>query len=261
MKIKVLGCSGGIGDDRHTTSFLIDDDILVDAGTGVTRMTRDALARIDHVFLSHSHLDHILCLPLLLDSVAGERGHALVLHALPEVLEILKDHLFNWRIWPDFSRIPSVESPFLHYAPLTVGTPVRVGNREITAIPANHVVPAVGYLLRGEAGNSGGNSGGSVLFSGDTASHAALWDLADATADLRHLIVECSFPKVQEEVARASKHYSPETLAADLALMRSAPSVWITHLKPGGEADIMAELDALAPGRVQALREGMEFAV
>ncbi|MBU1666487.1 MAG: MBL fold metallo-hydrolase, partial [Gammaproteobacteria bacterium] len=86
MKINVLGCSGGIGDGRHTTSFLIDDDILVDAGTGVTRLTRAALAKVDHVFLTHSHLDHILCLPLLLDSVAGERGHALVLHALPEVL-------------------------------------------------------------------------------------------------------------------------------------------------------------------------------
>lgn len=251
MKINVLGCSGGIGDGRHTTSLLVDDDILVDAGTGVTRLSRAALARVDHVFLTHSHLDHILCLPLLLDSVAGERGHALALHALPEVLEILKDHLFNWRIWPDFSRIPTIESPFLHYAPLEIGVPVRLGDREITAIPANHVVPAVGYLLH--------NPTGSLLFSGDTASHSGLWEMADATPDLKHLIVECSFPKAQEDVARASKHYSPETLAADLALMRPDTSVWITHLKPGGEAGIMAELDALAPGRVQALEEGMEF--
>ncbi|PIV89426.1 MAG: 3',5'-cyclic-nucleotide phosphodiesterase [Hydrogenophilales bacterium CG17_big_fil_post_rev_8_21_14_2_50_63_12] len=251
MKIKVLGCSGGIGDGRHTTSFLVDDDILVDAGTGVTRLTREALARIDHVFLTHSHLDHILCLPLLLDSVAGGRGHALVLHAPPEVLGILQDHLFNWRIWPDFSRIPSVEAPYLHYAPLEIGVPVCLGDREITALPANHVVPAVGYLLHGGSG--------SLLFSGDTASHSSLWELADATADLKHLIVECSFPKAQEEVARASKHYCPEMLAADLALMRPAASVWITHLKPGGEAGIMAELEALAPGRVRALEEGMEF--
>ncbi|MDP2433878.1 MAG: 3',5'-cyclic-nucleotide phosphodiesterase [Pseudomonadota bacterium] len=251
MKINVLGCSGGIGDGRHTTSFLIDDDILVDAGTGVTRLTRAALAKVDHVFLTHSHLDHILCLPLLLDSVAGERGHALILHALPEVLEILKDHLFNWRIWPDFSRIPSVEAPFLHYAPLEIGVPARLGDREITAIPAHHVVPSVGYLLRGP--------GGSLLFSGDTSSHAGLWEAADAATDLKHLIVECSFPNAQADVARASKHYCPDTLAADMALMHPDPSVWITHLKPGGEAGIMAELDALSPGRVQALEEGMEF--
>ena len=251
MKIKVLGCSGGIGDGRHTTSFLIDDDILVDAGTGVTRLSSAALARVDHVFLTHSHLDHILSLPLLLDSVAGERSHALVLHGIPEVLQILKDHLFNWRIWPDFSRIPSVEAPFLRYSPLVIGVPLRLKDREIIAIPANHVVPGVGYLLRGP--------GGSLLFSGDTASHSSLWELADATADLKHLIVECSFPNAQEDVAAASRHYCPDTLAADLVLMRPEPSVWITHLKPGGEAGIMAELDALAPGRVQALEEGMEF--
>lgn len=251
MNIQVLGCSGGIGDGRHTTTFLIDDDILLDAGTGVTRLSREALAKVDHVFLTHSHLDHILCLPLLLDSVAGERGHALVLHALPEVLQILKDHLFNWRIWPDFSRIPSVEAPFLRYAPLQIGEPQRLGNRSITAIPANHVVPAVGYLLRGEEG--------SLLFSGDTTSHAALWELADETPDLEHLIVECSFANAQKDVAQASKHYCPETLGADLALMRPDTEVWITHLKPGGEAGIMAELEALAPGRVKALEEGMVF--
>lgn len=251
MNIKVLGCSGGIGDGRHTTTFLIDDDILLDAGTGVTRLSRQALAKVDHVFLTHSHLDHILCLPLLLDSVAGERGHALVLHALPEVLQILKDHLFNWRIWPDFSRIPSVEAPFLRYSPLTVGEPIRLGEREITPIPANHVVPAVGYLLRGAKG--------SLLFSGDTASHAALWELADETRDLRHLIVECSFANAQSDVALASKHYCPETLVADLALLRPEPAVWISHLKPGGEAGIMLELDEQAPGRALALEEGMEF--
>lgn len=251
MKIKVLGCSGGIGDGRHTTTFLVDDDILVDAGTGVTRLSREALAKVDHVFLTHSHLDHILCLPLLLDSVAGERGHSLVLHALPEVLQILKDHLFNWRIWPDFARIPSVETPFLRYAPLEIGKPVHLGNRVITAIPANHVVPAVGYLLNGP--------GGSLIFSGDTASHAALWELADETPDLKHLIVECSFANAQREVAVASKHYCPESLVADLMLMRPEPAVWITHLKPGGEAGIMAELDAQAPGRAKALEEGMVF--
>ena len=36
MKLRVLGCSGGIG-GRHlrTTSLLVDNDILIDAGTGV----------------------------------------------------------------------------------------------------------------------------------------------------------------------------------------------------------------------------------
>lgn len=234
MKVRVLGCSGGIGDGRHTTSFLVDDDILVDCGTGVTTLSHAELCRIDHVFLTHSHLDHICALPLLLDSVSGERGHPLTLHGLPETLQILKDHVFNWRIWPDFARIPKPEAPFLAYQPLMEGEPVKFGDRLVAAIPAHHVVPAVGYLLRGPVA--------SLIFSGDTASHDALWQEAKHTPDLKHLVVECSFQDALADIAEASKHYCPKTLAPDLSKLKAGVDVWITHLKPGGEEGIMAEL-------------------
>jgi ribonuclease BN (tRNA processing enzyme) len=254
MRIEVLGCSGGIGDGHHTTSFLLDDDILIDAGSGVSRLSRAALASIDHVFITHSHLDHILSLPLLLDSVAGERAGPVVVHAIPEVLEILKDHLFNWRIWPDFSRIPSVEEPFMRYAPIALGQVLNLpdtagARREITPIPAHHVVPTTGFHLRGAIG--------SLLFSGDTNSHPALWALANLTPDLLHLVVECSFTNEQREVANASRHYHTAELVADLADLKAGPEVWITHLKPGGEAAIMAELCAESTQHtLQALTEG-----
>lgn len=253
MRVEVLGCSGGIGDDRHTTSFRIDDDILLDAGTGVSRLSRDALARIDHVFLTHSHLDHILSLPLLLDSVAGERRRPVVLHAIPEVLEILKEHLFNWRIWPDFSCIPSAQAAFMRYSPLVLGQPVTLGERQFTAVPAHHVVPATGFLLRGPRG--------SLLFSGDTDSHAALWELAAATGDLLHLVVECSFHNAQKDIAHASRHYHPASLGADLSGLRPGPEVWVTHLKPGGEAGILDELAAATSRPFRALRQGQVLEV
>ncbi len=252
MHIRVLGASGGIGDGRHTTSYLIDEDILLDAGSGVTRLSLEALAKIDHVFLTHAHLDHILALPPLLDSVMGSRSRPVTLHAIPEVLAVLREHLFNWQIWPDFSRIPNHEEPILAYAPIEMGVPVRLGAREITALPARHVVPAVGYRLRG--------SRGSLVLSGDTCSHAALWQAADATADLRHLIVECSFPNRLRRIAELSMHYCPETLCPDLAGLRDEVAVWITHMKPGAEVDILVELGAGAHCRpVQPLREGHIF--
>ncbi len=261
MQVQVLGCSGGIGDGRHTTSFLIDDDILLDAGSGVSRLSRAALAKIDHVFITHSHLDHILSLPLLLDSVAGEREAPLIVHAIPEVLEILKDHLFNWRIWPDFSRIPSLEEPFMRYAPLALGQTRSLPDangmlREITPIPAHHVVPATGFHLRGARG--------SLLFSGDTNSHPALWALAGLIPDLLHLVVECSFANDQREVAHASRHFHTAELAADLATLKVGPEVWISHLKPGAEAHIMAELNSelAACGRdTKALQEGQTLEI
>ncbi|MFN3593337.1 MAG: 3',5'-cyclic-nucleotide phosphodiesterase, partial [Thiobacillaceae bacterium] len=172
MQLRVLGCSGGIGDGRHTTSLLVDADILIDAGSGLTQLSREALARIDHLFLTHAHLDHILALPPMLDSVAGERDRPLTVHALPEVIQVLKDCVFNWQVWPDFTRIPSPESPFMRYAPVAHGGTVELDGRRITAIPAHHTVPAAGYHLHGTQG--------SLIFSGDTGSHAALWEIANA---------------------------------------------------------------------------------
>lgn len=248
MRIRVLGCSGGIGGDRHTTALLLDDDILIDAGSGVTRLTLEELARVDHVFITHSHLDHILSLPLLLDSVGAERGRPVTVYGLPEVLQILMDHVFNWRIWPDFARIPSPKAPFLGYRTLQPGQTVTLGSRRVTPIPARHVVPACGYLLEGD--------GGGLLFSGDTASHPALWDIAGKTPDLRHVIVETSFPNALEDLATASLHYHPRALAADLSALPSDIPVWITHLKPGSEQLIMDELRAALPGReLEALQE------
>lgn len=252
MQVKILGCSGGIGGGRDTTALLVDDDILIDAGTGVAALSMDELARITQVFITHTHLDHIVNLPFILDSVSEERGQALVVRALPEVIEILRRDVFNWRIWPDFSVIPDAQSPFLRFEPLAIGEAVRLGNREITAIPANHGLPAVGFLLRGARG--------SLLFSGDTASHDALWEIANATADLRHLIVEVSFANAKRALADLSRHYCPETLAPDLARLKPGVEVWITHLKPGREQAIMSEVMAVAPGlSVAALEEGRIF--
>jgi cAMP phosphodiesterase len=234
MKARVLGCSGGIGGGRQTTSFLVDDDILIDAGSGVTRLTLEEMSRVGHLFITHAHLDHISALPPMLDSVGVTRQAPLLIHALPEVIEILKAHLFNWRIWPDFARVPSETEPCLRYVPLMVGHTIRLGDRQVTAIPAQHGVPALGYLLRGAAG--------SLLFSGDTKSHPALVEVARGAADLRHVVVEASFANVQEHIADISSHYCPATLLPDLARLPAGVPVWITHLKPGSEAAIMAEL-------------------
>jgi hypothetical protein len=49
MQVRVLGCSGAIAKDCRTTSFLVDTDLLVDAGTGVGDLTLDEMAAIDDV--------------------------------------------------------------------------------------------------------------------------------------------------------------------------------------------------------------------
>lgn len=241
MKLTVLGCSGGIGSGRHTTCYLIDDDILVDAGTGITRLSLDQLANIDHIFLTHSHLDHVLGLPLLLDAVGDRRGMPVSVHALPETLDILSDHLFNWRLWPDFREIPDVSNPWVKFSPLPLGSTVDLGGRAFTTLPAHHVVPACGYRITGESG--------SLVFTGDTTSSDALMHALNDMSDLHDLIIETSFENELRDIAVASQHHWPDSLAHELKRLKSQPRIWITHLKPGNEDAIVAELRRLIPGR------------
>ena len=104
MRLRILGCSGGIGGSLRTTSMLLDNDILIDAGTGVGDLSIEELSRIDHVFLTHSHLDHVTSIPFLVDSVGWMRDKPLTVYAIEPTLEIIRQHLFNWKLWPDFTR-------------------------------------------------------------------------------------------------------------------------------------------------------------
>ncbi|MBI5782999.1 MAG: 3',5'-cyclic-nucleotide phosphodiesterase [Gammaproteobacteria bacterium] len=234
MKIRILGASGGIGAQARTTSLLVDRDILIDAGTGVGDLTLPELRAIDHVFLTHSHLDHVTMLPFLLDTVGVDRERPVKVHAQEATLDTLRRHLFNGQLWPDFSRIPTPEAPFMTLQTLPAGGEIALNGRTIRSIPVNHVIPAVGYLARGAKG--------SLAFSGDTTVTDEFWKVLSATGDLRHVIIETSFMDEDEELSRISKHLCPAMLAGELKKLKSGAQVHITHLMPGREDDIMREI-------------------
>lgn len=249
MKLTVLGCSGGIGSGRQTTCFLLDDDILIDAGTGITTLSLEQLAKIDHIFLTHSHLDHVLGLPLLLDAVGDRRAKPVIVHALPDTLEILSEHLFNWKLWPDFREIPNAGNPWMRFQSLPLGSTVTLGKRILTSIPAHHTVPACGYKLS--------NAIRSLVFTGDTTRSDALMHTLNEMDDLSNLIIETSFENELRGIAMASMHHHPDSLTHELARLKSAPRIWITHLKPGNEIAILDELKQLIPNRdIAPLEQG-----
>lgn len=236
MRVRVLGCSGGIG-GRHlrTTSFLVDHDVLIDGGTGVGDLSLAELAVIDHIFITHSHLDHIACIPLLVDTVGEMRNRPLIIHGTEATLTILKNHIFNWAVWPDFSEIPSPDRPFMRYQPLLVGETIEIDGRQFTALPANHTVPAVGYQL--DSGNA------SLVYTGDTTACDELWDVVNRVRNLRHLIIETAFSDRERQLAVMSKHLCPSMLAEELAKLQHSPEIFVTHLKPGQIELTMAELE------------------
>jgi ribonuclease BN (tRNA processing enzyme) len=236
MQVKVLGCDGGIGGNMRTTALLIDDDILIDAGTGVGDLSLGALLKIDHIFVTHTHIDHIGFIPLLLDTVMGLRTKPVTVHATAEVIAILKLHVFNWLIWPNFNQIPDPANPFLIYNEIAVGEKVMINQKTITALPANHVVPAVGYHIK--------NGNNSLVFTGDTAGGEDFWQVVNQINNLKYLIIETAFSNAEAHLAMLSKHLCPDTLATELICMQSQPQVYITHLKPGEDATIMKEIAA-----------------
>ena len=253
MQIRVLGCSGSIAAGCRTTAFLLDEDVLIDAGTGVGDLTLDELARIDHILVSHSHLDHVLGVPLLADSVMRRRAGRppIIVHGLPATLQALRDHVFNGTIWPDFTRLPMANQPILALEPFETGQVLQFGDRRIEVLPALHTVPAVGFAVLGSDTGSG-----AWVFTGDTAPNPALWQRLRGLK-VASLVIETAFRNDEHQLAAVSRHLHPAALGRELQHLTQATSVYITHIKPGELAAVMDEVAALDQRhQVQALAAG-----
>ncbi len=256
MNIRVLGCSGSIAAGSRTTAFLLDDDVLIDAGTGVGELSLDELTRIEHILISHSHLDHVLSIGLLADSVMRRRSAEgrgpIRVHALPETIAALRTHIFNGVIWPDFTRLPSAEEPVLQFESFAVGDVLEFGRRRVEVLSAEHTVPAVGFAVLGGAR-------GAWVFTGDTGPNPALWERL-RTLDVGQLVIETAFSDEEQHVARISRHLCPSALGRELRNLQGQVDVHITHIKPGELDAVMTQIAALGTGhRIHALASGDEL--
>ena len=242
MRIRILGCSGGIGAGSRTSAMLIDNDVLLDAGTGLGDLSLEDLHSIRHVFLTHAHLDHIAGLPMLVDLIFEEEFEVPVnVYARQETLNALKAHLFNDVIWPDFSKIPDQDNPMLRYVVCNPGDTVSIDHRDFHAVDVLHSVPSLGYTVK--------NSGGIFAVSGDTKTNQTLWPVLNACDDLKVLVIEVSFSDEHEELATTAGHYCPSTMCRDLELLNHNPDIWLTGMKPGQEDIILGQVAAAVPDK------------
>ncbi|MEM6511854.1 MAG: 3',5'-cyclic-nucleotide phosphodiesterase [Pseudomonadota bacterium] len=255
MRIRVLGCSGGIGAGSRTSAMLVDGDVLIDAGTGIGDLGLADLNAIRHVFLTHAHLDHIAGLPMLVDSLFDEHFDVpLTVYARQETLQALQDHMFNDVIWPDFRKLPSPDKPILRFVELEPGDVVTVDDRRFNAVNVAHSVPALGFTVQ--------NAHGSFGISGDTKTNETLWPALNAIDDLRVLVIEVSFPDELEKLAAEAGHYCPKTLTRDLKRLRHTPDIWLTGMKPGAEQQIFEQVLKAEPDRnIQMLSRGTVLTV
>lgn len=252
MRVTILGCTGGVAADLRTTCLMLDDDILVDVGTGAGDLTLAEMLRINTVFLTHSHLDHAGLLPMVADMVGPRRERPLTVYALAETIAILKQDMFNFRLWPDYTVLPSSDHPYVVFRPVTVGQSVDLSGRMITPLPARHAVPGVGYQL--DSGKA------SFVFSGDTTYHEPFWNALNSISNLRYLMIETTFLNHNVVGAEASGHMRPELLAQGLKQLNKPVRLLITHMEPGNEDATMAEIQAAAGEfKPERLKRGQVF--
>ena len=248
MKWRVLGSFGGSSPTCRMTSFLINDELALDAGSITQALTIEEQRTIRRVVLTHSHLDHTASIPFLIENTFGEPQQTMEILATPQVMHTLKNHLFNNDTWPDFTRIPNDMLPALRITEVTPRQPFEINGLRLTAIPVRHTVPTHGYLVE--------DAGGTVLFTSDTGPTREVWEVANRTANLVAVIVELSFPNRMQRVAELSLHLTPAMLAEELAKLQRDVPVYLYHLKPPYIDELRAELAATRfPHAVEELRQ------
>lgn len=254
MKFKVLGSYGARLPGQGTTSFLVNDNLLVDAGTVTWLLSLEEQICIDDVLLTHVHLDHIVDLAFLADNVLPFRERSIRVWAPAEVLEGAHKHLFNNVLWPDFTAIKVGQEPVLKFCPLAESGVTEISGVSVRWRPTNHTVFTAGYLLE--------DNGRSLLLSGDTGPTEAIWQLGHQAAGLKAALAEVSFPNRMEKLALASGHLTPKLLATELSkLNRPDVPIWVFHMKPQFLDELIAELKELQDFDLKVLRGNEELSI
>src|SRR5450631_1146810 len=223
MKLRVLGSAGAEFPNFSPPAFLIDDHLLLDAGTIGSVLTEEEQWGLQNIFITHSHLDHIRALPALADNIIVKNlRHTVKVFSIPEVISAMRDHLFNNIIWPDFSVIPTPDRPVISFETLDTGIDYTVSDYRIRAIPVKHTVPAVGYrVCHGAA---------TLVYTGDTGPTEEIWQYVNG---IDALIVEVSFPNSMEPMALLTKHLTCSLLRVELEKIARLPKrIFVTHPKP-----------------------------
>jgi ribonuclease BN (tRNA processing enzyme) len=248
VKLRILGGDGGVTKSHQTTSFLVNHNILIDAGSAATSLTLREQRKIDHVFISHSHLDHVKDLCFVVDNVFAHRKTPIQIYSSEAVIKILKEHLFNNKIWPDFSKITNGTCPIIEYKALEKSITVDKINFEL--VPVNHPVPALGFLIS-EANKT-------IVVSGDTGPTDLLWSEAKKL-NVKAVFTEIAFPNRQSKVAEMAGHFSPKMFSEEAHKLPANVPLWIYHLKPDYSAELKREIKALKIKRLKLLKKNQKF--
>ncbi len=254
MRIKILGAYGGRFGDLGTTCIQISESILIDAGNIMRSLGENCLL-VNHVLLTHAHLDHIVDIPFMIDYTFRYREQPLEIIGCRETLSAVRDYVMNWNIWPEFSSIRLINSGdfAVSYTPIEPLKGFQLEGFEITPFRSNHTIPTLGYVVKKE------NRG--FLFTGDTYKNPQIWRRLNEDREIKALITEVSYPSYMHNLAEVSKHYTPKILEEELRMLRrNDVEIYIMHLKPNSMSELLREIPQVLPD-VKILSDGDEIII
>ncbi len=253
MNIQVVAPSSG---SAHHLQFLIatliDDVIAIDAGA-LGLMPLDAQRRVQHIFLSHAHLDHVATLPIFLDNVYEPGPQCVSVYGTRATLDVLQQSIFNDRVWPDMVRLSRGSTSFVRLIEIEPYQSVTVGGHTVTPLPLEHVIPTVAFVIDDWAS--------AVAIVSDTAPSEAVWTALRGQARLDALFLECSFPNELAELAGISFHLTPELFAAEYRKLGRELPLYAVHIKPAMYDRVAAQLAALNLPTLKLARPGHVYQI
>lgn len=238
MRIRLIGSSFG-GDPRaqYATTLLVNDTFAVDCGGLGFWKTPDDQAAIRDVVITHTHADHLATLPIFVENAYLPGRPPVRVWGSEAVIACIRQDLFNDRVYPDFSLLPTPEAPFVTLMPLSEGTPIEIAGVRITPVAVDHTVPTLGMVL--ESGSS------SVVIVSDTGPTERIWEVANRVPNLKAVYLETTFPNDMHELARVSCHLTPALFAREVAKLHRPAQVLVVHLRARFRERVAAELAAL----------------
>jgi ribonuclease BN (tRNA processing enzyme) len=250
MQIRVLGCHGSQTPGCNTTSFLLNGNTLVDAGTITSLLTIEEQLKINYVLITHAHLDHVRDIMFLADNICYlQKDRPLVVLATHTIIDTLKTYLFNNIIWPDFSMLPNPENPVLIFKTIKPGEKIALDTIEVTAVLVNHIIETVSYAIESKEG--------SIVIIGDTGPTEEVWDVANTIRNLKAVFVETSLPNNMQDIAHMTGHLTASDLEEELKKLNTHnPQIYLYHMKLHYLESIQSEIATIKDRNIRILQDG-----
>lgn len=255
MKLQLLPSTienGKAVNKQHLACFVIDDRVAIDAGCLSIATDEVQKRQIRDVVLTHAHIDHIAGLPLFIDDLFSELETPVRVHSSEDVLSVLRKHIFNWEVYPDFSELENSFGPVMEYHAFDTTQELRIGDLQIRPIPVNHKVPSYGFII------SKGDT--TIALSGDTAEMVEFWSEINSSKRIDAIFVECAFPDELDELAQISHHFTPGRLNAELRHLKvSDCPIYVINIKPVYRDRTIRQLKDLKIRNLQILEVGRTY--